>query len=639
MSVQPFGRPSIEDGYFAIDGRLFWPIGFNYWPASSGVACWSAFDQSEWDADFRQIASLGYNTVRLFALWPIFQPREDAVDQTMLRRLGLVVDTAAAYGLWAMPTIFQGWMSGTNYDPPWRNGRSPIGDASMRNAMCRLAAGVGAELAERENVLAIDLANEIDAICWTGFTSQDIGLWTAELSHAIRQERPHTLVTNGTADTPIHAGTPWRLDAERGIDFHNMHGYPVFWTPLPVDRLDHPRTSSIFGWMTAAAAAFGPVMRQEFGTAMGGDGPIIANFVELSAAASLAGGANGFLYWCWSDFITVELPYDRQPFESSLGYRKADGSIKTWGSGYDRVRNLLDSLCDLRPRRAQAQIYWPDNLKTLENGAEASLAAAWEHLLRLGITAGMTREMNPADLLILPESRLTIREIHQLGRFLDAGGTAIVVGVGFELPSVHWSDLTGCVCVNFDAQRRMEWESDDTSLPRLTLETGGRLLPIFDPPPSADQVIRAADGTPLIVVTEHGEYGGRLVQCVPNLAMADDLSDAVPAWWRRLLDASACGFDLRCDQPWVQLTAMHHPEQPDVVSAVLAINHTHDTLRTKIELSGSASCEVDLPPRSFKLFECDVAGQIVADGDLLEDACKRRPPTPIEPGSCPISTP
>ena len=48
--------------------------GVNYWASNAGIKMWSDFDETVIDNDFKKLADIKMDVVRLFPLWSEFQP-------------------------------------------------------------------------------------------------------------------------------------------------------------------------------------------------------------------------------------------------------------------------------------------------------------------------------------------------------------------------------------------------------------------------------------------------------------------------------------------------------------------------------------------------------------------------------------
>jgi len=527
----------LRNDYFFMDEKPFWPIGFNHWPSSTGVHCWNQFNAEEWREDFLLMQARGYNTMRMFLLWEVFQPEEDRIDESMIAKLQQVCAIAQEIGVWLVPTIFQGWMSGTNFDPPWRRGRNHICDESLRPAMVRLCKAVAEALVPYSNILAIDLANEINVIC-PDVNFAAIASWTQQLGDAIREARPGTLVFNGDAVPSAQARSKWSFEPQK-VDVQSMHGYPVFWTPLPLGRLGNIRTSLVFGYMTAFAHAYGPVMREEFGTAIGGDSGLIGQFIRANCASSYLSGANGFLYWCWRDFASEELPYRHNPSEGTLGYLTAEGAVKDWSAGYDQFMHFLKEYGDYRPAPSDAGIYLTRNFKKLGDHGDVAMATAYELMALNGVTPKvMAKLTDDVRLIVLPLAVFEIDEIKALQSFVENGGCVIACEPNFKMTSHYWEALTGFRTIDmlrYSGKRRMRWDEEEILCDPMLSNTPAA---VFESRREDARVLVSEGDLPLVTSSKLGK--GTIVQFILPIGDSDE-REVCPSRlriWRRLMEAS-----------------------------------------------------------------------------------------------------
>ncbi len=556
-----------ESGRFRRDGRDFIPIGFNYWPSSSGVHCWKEFNLEEWKQDFREIAARDFNALRIFLLWEDFQPSEDRIDETMLKKLRRVCKCAADHGLVLTVTILQGFMSGTIFYPAWLNGRHMINDYSVIEAEKRLCRQVAETLADLENIFAYDLGNELDAILGD-VTSETIRHWSATLRREIQAVSPEIPVTHGTSNNPLYAENPWSFTAQE-LDFLCVHGYPVFRNPLPVEDFRSPRAGTVFAGMVSLAGCDGAVMRQEFGLAIGGDSPAMADFLLESQLAAFGAGANGFLFWCWRDFSCRNNPYCRDPFESALGYVDVAGRPKQFAAGLDRVRDFLEQYGQYRPAPCRAGIYRPEAFKTLPATADAALAAAYEALTLNGIAAEFTAKIEQYELLVCPVTRFNLEEIDSLRNFTDRGGKLLILALCPRNCSGSWEQLTGSRQTGFRRTTEpVELRLGSAAIPGVTVYG---TLPEMAPISPECRIISRDGDFPTILAT-----GNRIVQVIPE-PLADGPSDTLPgrlALFRELL--GYLNFHWELNLPDAEMVEMREFHSPEGKSMRLFLNHSAD---------------------------------------------------------------
>src|SRR3954470_17576858 len=94
-------------------------LGVNYWPRSTPMYMVREPDMGEVREAMAQIADIGFDIVRIFALTQDFLPRAGIVDTTMIARLVQVVRAAKDAGLKVVPTLVVINMSGRMWWPQW----------------------------------------------------------------------------------------------------------------------------------------------------------------------------------------------------------------------------------------------------------------------------------------------------------------------------------------------------------------------------------------------------------------------------------------------------------------------------------------------------------------------------------------
>ena len=57
---------------FPKDGRMI--LGINYWASGNAINMWSGWDPRAVEEDFKVMKDAGIECLRVFPLWPVFQP-------------------------------------------------------------------------------------------------------------------------------------------------------------------------------------------------------------------------------------------------------------------------------------------------------------------------------------------------------------------------------------------------------------------------------------------------------------------------------------------------------------------------------------------------------------------------------------
>ena len=111
--------PGIAPGT-AADARLMrHRFGVNYVPSQDWYYCWNDWNAGDIARDFDHIAEIGADHLRIMLIWPWFQPKPDAVSPAHLDRLEELMRLAAARKLDVLATLYNGWLSGIRFTPPY----------------------------------------------------------------------------------------------------------------------------------------------------------------------------------------------------------------------------------------------------------------------------------------------------------------------------------------------------------------------------------------------------------------------------------------------------------------------------------------------------------------------------------------
>lgn len=344
----------------AAGGRPRFRLGVNYWPASSAMSWWSAFDASEVAEDFGRIASAGLDSVRLFLTWEAFQPEVDRVDLAMLERLVVVAGVAHDAGLQIMPTLFTGHMSGANWIPGWALGgtdrdprfrvisggravtdglRNWYTDPVVGHAQALLASESAASLAGHPAVWAWDLGNE-NSNCVIP-PDRPVGLrWLDTMASAIRGADATAMVTTGLHMEDLeHDRRLGPYEAAQACDFLTMHGYPIYaeWGAGATDERLVPFLAEVTRWLGGGRdvlfSEFGlPTHPSESGSApLSVDERSAADYTDEVLSGLRDAGCTGAMVWCYTDYapgIWTAPPLDESVHERTFGLWRADGSAK-----------------------------------------------------------------------------------------------------------------------------------------------------------------------------------------------------------------------------------------------------------------------------------------------------------------------
>jgi hypothetical protein len=323
---------------------------------------WRNWSTDTVEADFARLAAHGLQLIRLFPLWPDFQPitqlrgsggvpveirfgeeplppgplGQAGVSAVMVERLATVCELAQRHGLQLIVGLVTGWMSGRLFVPPALEGLDPITDATSLAWQIKFVRALTTALHDQPAIVAWDLGNESN--CMGDAPTRDAAyLWTAALTHAIRAGDATRPVISGMHS--LKAGTrglsnPWTIDDQGALtDLLTTHPYPYWTRHTRNDAVDSLRTSLHATAETRfyADIAGKPCFAEEIGTMgpmVAGD-EISAGFARINLFSLWANDCRGFLWWCAHDQTELAFaPYDWIGVEPELGLLRIEGTAK-----------------------------------------------------------------------------------------------------------------------------------------------------------------------------------------------------------------------------------------------------------------------------------------------------------------------
>ncbi|MFI8825198.1 glycosyl hydrolase [Streptomyces sp. NPDC053431] len=140
-------------------------FGVNYTPSRGWFHHWLDFDLDAVRADLDSVAALGLDHVRVFPLWPLFQPNRTLIRPRALDQLGRLVDAAGERGLDVAVDGLQGHLSSFDFLPSWTqtwHRRNLFTDPEVLDGQSAYLRALAGSLADRPNFLGITLGNEIN---------------------------------------------------------------------------------------------------------------------------------------------------------------------------------------------------------------------------------------------------------------------------------------------------------------------------------------------------------------------------------------------------------------------------------------------------------------------------------------------
>lgn len=347
-------------------------LGVNYWPRRSAMWMWREFDLGEVREDMAQIASIGFDVVRFFALTRDFLPGPRCVAPEMVDRLTQVALAAKDAGIKSMPTLITINMSGRFWWPDWMtdgqgNHADLFSDPDILRSQALLVDTCARALAGDESIRALDLSNEIDDAQRP--RSRDAAwLWASLLANTVRRAAPGTPVQIGTHLPSLTTPNYMRVDDVAGAaDEDVMHAYPLY-CKTARSFLDPELVPFSCALTAGLAGSRRPTLMQEFGLCTAPPGveghtitddflgaPLSQYLASEKEAAGyysdvlerlLATGSSGAYAWCHGDYDPKL--FDRPPIstairERTFGLVRADGSEKPAADVFRKFRQRRDA--------------------------------------------------------------------------------------------------------------------------------------------------------------------------------------------------------------------------------------------------------------------------------------------------------
>ena len=333
---------------------------------------WRELDLAEVRDELAQIAAIGFDTVRLFALTRDFLPRPGFVDPIMVARLVEVARAVKDAGLRSVPTLVVLNMSGRIWWPEWMlnaQGRPAalFSDPALLRSQALLVETCARALAGDASLRAFDVANEIDDAQRP--ESRDAGSsWASLLAGAIRCGAPGTPVQIGAHLPSLTTENHMRIDDLAAIaDEDVMHAYPLYSSAARsfLDPELVPFSCALTAGLSGKSRA--PLM-QEFGLCTAPRGAAGHSFTDdflgepksqylaseeegaayYQAVMSrlVATGAAGAYAWCYGDYdarLFARPPLATAIRERSFGLVRADGTEKPAAGVFRAMRKRRDA--------------------------------------------------------------------------------------------------------------------------------------------------------------------------------------------------------------------------------------------------------------------------------------------------------
>ena len=583
-------------------------LGANYWASHAGTAMWRDWRPEVIADDLRRLSEAGLQVLRVFPLWPDFQPihllrgggghpvevrfGEDplpddpcgqaGVSQVMLDRFGVFLDLAQEHGLGFDIGLLTGWMSGRLHVPSALEGRNVLTDPFAIRWSVRFVRHFVRTFKDHPAVAAWDLGNECN--CMGQANRDEAYVWTAQIVDAIRAEDSAHPVISG-----MHSLSPtgsWSMfDQGELTDLLTTHPYPVFTPHCNQDPVNTIRTVLHSTAESRYYADLGgkPCLCQEIGTL----GPVIASeavaadFIRAALFSLWANDCHGLFWWCAHEQTELaHAPYDWHAVERELGLMRVDKSAKpvleTIGAFGQMLAGLpIAGRLPVRNRQAvciltEGQDHWGVAFSAFILAKQAGFDLEFQYA---------TQPLRDAALYLLPSlsgHAMIPRRRHAELLAKVVQGATLYLSLDSGLPS----DFEA-ICGLEPQSREKRTEFGPLTIAGLSeaieIPSGGEFKVRFQAT-RAEVMGREADGNPAFTTAAYGQGRVYFLSAPIELMITRQPgslhhADASPYWqlYRHIAQAVLAARAVRKQHPMLGLT--EHPLD-DGSAIVVVVNHS-----------------------------------------------------------------
>ncbi|MFG2309325.1 glycosyl hydrolase [Streptomyces sp. NPDC048566] len=184
-------------------------FGVNYTPSQGWFHHWLDFDLDAVRADLDSIAALGLDHIRVFPLWPYFQPNRTLIRPRAVEQLVALADAAAERGLDVGVDGLQGHLSSFDFLPAWTrtwHRRNIFTDPDVVAGEAAYLRTLAAALADRPNFIGMTVGNEVNQFAAgphpdpDRVTEAQAGAWLRRLLAACEEGAPGRLHLHASYD-------------------------------------------------------------------------------------------------------------------------------------------------------------------------------------------------------------------------------------------------------------------------------------------------------------------------------------------------------------------------------------------------------------------------------------------------------
>jgi beta-galactosidase len=362
-----------QDRAFTTPGSFM--VGCNYWASHAGTHTWSNWHPEVIEADFKQLSENGIKVLRVFPLWPDFQPihqiyagegkpkyigfkdgplplteaGQNGMSEEQLQHFKTMADLAEKYKLKLVVGLITGWMSGQLYVPPALEGKNILTDPESLAWQQKFVTTFVGRFKNHKAILAWDFGNECNVMEKVASNYQAY-VWSSVISGAIRSMDNTRAIVSGMHTLSPSDDAEWRIKDQAALtDVLTTHPYSL-WTPYASqDGINTMRTILHGAAETRMYGDIGgkPCLTEETGVMgpMTGGEQEKASFARTALFSNWANDCRGTFWWCGYDQLRLSYaPYDYASVEQELGLIKEDRTPKPVLGEFKKFSAFIDQL-------------------------------------------------------------------------------------------------------------------------------------------------------------------------------------------------------------------------------------------------------------------------------------------------------
>ena len=364
--------------------------GLNYWGSKSSINMWSEFDEASIENDMKLMQNAGITHLRVFPLWPVFQPLnavygpqnvfeytfgEDPLPDTPAGRAGVSEEAcqkfetfcsiSQKYGMKLIVALITGHMSYRTYNPPAFDGKELLSDPTVIKWQVRFVKYFVSRFKNQDSIVAWDLGNEpVNMPGLAGKPYDTFYVWCTTIADAIKVSDHQRPVVSGLAEGVIENGYANLKTIGEMCDIHTTHPYNIFSSKTDPLTTMKPILDLSYRCKLGEDISGVPTFVQEFGSIgyMNCSKKSEADFYRATLFTCLAHGCHGAMWWCAFDQGHHEYPpYRWNTIGSDYGFFDAENNEKPLVEVNRKFKELLARLPDgkLPPHRVDATILIP----------------------------------------------------------------------------------------------------------------------------------------------------------------------------------------------------------------------------------------------------------------------------------------